>query len=375
MKILQIKTSADRGGAETVVLQLTAELQKQGHDFLTLVGEVGWLIDRMRDSGLRAEAMPRGIFRQVASVSRHIYRFGPDALLVHGAQVAVPASLASLITGVPMITVEHCADNWRDTSWLRNTVDRQLIARISAGRIAVSRAVREVLIEKRIIDDRKVCVIPNGLELPSFVNASGHRREIRERFGMKMDDFIIVTVARMTEQKGHRYLLEAVPKIREVLPNCRFLWLGEGELLESIRADVRSRNLGSVICLPGAIDGVTDVLTAMDLFVLPSLWEGLPIGILEAMAVGLPVIATAVAGTPEVVKDGETGILVRARDPDAVAVSILKLAADSEMRNRIAQAGRKYVHEEHAIASVAERYVRILGHAIKRESLPELCGQ
>ena len=148
-------------------------------------------------------------------------------------------------------------------------------------------------------------------------------------------------IARLTEQKGHRYLFQALTT--PALTGVHLIVVGDGELREALTAEVQDLGIASRVHFLGARRDLGDLLAAMDVFVMPSLWEGLPLSMILAMGAGMPVVATEVAGIPEIVVDGETGWLVPAGNSLALATALVDVFADRSRATKIGSAAREYV--------------------------------
>ena len=357
MRILQLKTSATRGGAETMLLQLTRGLVRRDYEIMTILGEEGWLFDRMNEEGLSCRVMPltsqMGLI-SVRGLSHIIREYRPDVILSHGSRVNFFGALAALGSGVPTISVEHNMDSWRKSSRIFRAIDRWT-ARRNVGRIAVSKAVGSMLVEMGLFDGDEIEVIPNGVEFP-MMSTCIDESYIRRQHGVDVDDIVIVTVARLTQQKGHRYLIESLPEITQAFPRVKCLFLGDGDMAAELKAQVDNMGLGRFVVFAGSVDGVWVILQACDLFVLPSLWEGLPVSVIEAMGVGVPVIATDVAGTPEVVHHEKTGMLVPPQDSSALAMTVIDLLGDEDKCSKLAGAGIEFARESFSLDAVLDRY-------------------
>jgi glycosyltransferase involved in cell wall biosynthesis len=219
--------------------------------------------------------------------------------------------------------------------------------------IAVSNEVRERYRVTLGVPAAKLAVVRNGILIPQAIEPrdSGLRAQlIRGR-----PDFVVLTPARFHEQKGHVYLLEAAARV----PDTTFVLAGDGELRPAM--EQRARDLGVMdrCVFLGHRSDVPALLAAADVFVLPSLFEGLPISILEAMAAERPVIATAVGGTDEAVVNGATGLLVPPRDPAALAAAISRLRAEPALARRLAQAGRARVEADFSSEATARGVMQI----------------
>jgi glycosyltransferase involved in cell wall biosynthesis len=162
-------------------------------------------------------------------------------------------------------------------------------------------------------------------------------------------------VARLDEQKGHRYLLEAAVEI----PEAVFVLVGDGPERAALEKQVHQLKLEDRVLFFGFRNDIQNWLSACDLFVLPSLYEGLPIAVLEAMAAGKPVIATDIPGNREAVVDGLTGCLVAPQDPRSLAVAIRSLLADSALRKRMGQAGREIVSQKFSMKEMVRQVTEV----------------
>ncbi|MDO9694265.1 MAG: glycosyltransferase family 4 protein [Candidatus Latescibacteria bacterium] len=357
LRILQFKTSASRGGAETMLLGLTSGLVDRGHEVMTVLGEKGWLEGQLAARGLPYSQLPLATWRGLVALPRMIgliRTWRPDVVLSHGARVNAFATIAAGIAGVPSAGVEHSIDAWRTTSSFYNLIDKA-VARRNAGRIAVSVAVRSMLIEKGILDGERVIVVHNGVEFPDGATALS-RSDLRKQFSFPEDSLVVVTAARLAPPKGLSVLLESLATLSCRHPALRCLILGDGELRSQLEATAHDLGIEKTIVFAGAVDDVMAMLPACDLFVLPSLWEGLPVALVEAMGMGLPVVATEVGGTPELVNDGTTGLLVRPGDTAMLAAAIDRLIIDEPLRRSLAKAGRRHVRNNFGMAQVLDGY-------------------
>jgi glycosyltransferase involved in cell wall biosynthesis len=192
---------------------------------------------------------------------------------------------------------------------------------------------------------RKIRVIHNGCDLERFQPGKVSPHRLRARLGFHDTDLIMVVVGRLEPQKGHRVLLEALPTVVQQHPRARLVCVGEGALRDELEAEAERRGLSSVVRFVGYQDNVPEWMALADVFVLPSLFEGLPLVVIEALAAERAVVATAVDGTPEIIVDGRTGLTVPPGDARALAVALDRVLRDPELRGRLAQAGRQWVLE------------------------------
>lgn len=231
--------------------------------------------------------------------------------------------------------------------------------------IAVCEIVRQVEIERARVPSEKVVTIYNGVDAKSFGAPDAEGRGVGRRVpGIPVGLPLVGTVGRLHRQKGFADLITAWALVRNRFPAARLLLVGDGEQRGDLEAQVRSLGLSEMVTFAGLRADISDILTELDLFVLPSLWEGMPNAVLEAMVTGLPVVATAVGGTPEVVSDGVTGLLVPPHDPTVLAQALTTLLQDPDLRRKMGQAGRKRVMQcftaERMVERTEQLYMQLL---------------
>jgi glycosyltransferase involved in cell wall biosynthesis len=228
--------------------------------------------------------------------------------------------------------------------------------------IGISRQVADNLNRRPVAHllGRKSLYIPNALDLQRFGKPRGPeiRESKRRELGLPLGAFLAITVGRLAPQKGYPVLLEAVTPVLAEMPAAHFLIVGSGEQETALQERARDRGLGQAVRFLGLRPDVEDLLAAADLFVSSSLWEGLPTVILESMAARLPVVATDVSGTRDIVEDGVTGLLVPPRDPGALAEAILDMSRDRARAERMAERARQRV-SAFSIANVAQQHMKV----------------
>src|SRR5918992_1346531 len=238
-------------------------------------------------------------------------------------------------------------------------------ARIVDGIIAVSDDTARSFCETVGDVEDKISVVLNAVDLELYP-AAIDRAVVRARLGFAPGNHLMTMVGTFKRQKGHRYLVESVASVIPRFPDLRIVLVGDGELAGEIKAQARGAGLGDTVYFLGTRRDVPELLAASDSFVLPSLWEGMSVALVEAMATGLPVIATAVSGTNQVMVDGVTGWLVPPGDPDALAEAITQLLSDPARAASMAAAGRKRVATSFNARSQAEQLASLFGRRAPR---------
>ncbi len=229
---------------------------------------------------------------------------------------------------------------------------------IATDFVAVSKGVYQEAIDVEGINPGKASLIQNGVDLSAarvdLTNLT--RASLAKEIGGAPEACILLTVGRLEEQKGHTYLLDAIPAILERFPQTVFIFAGEGNLRMELEKKTRTLGIEHAVRFLGNRADVFNLLRLSDVFVLPSLWEGLSNALLEAMAAGLPVVATRVEGTEEVITDGQNGLLVPPADPQALSRAILRLLSDDHLRIQIGQAGESHVKDNYTLEKMCVRY-------------------
>jgi O-antigen biosynthesis protein len=239
--------------------------------------------------------------------------------------------------------------------------------------IAVSQANKRLLMRDYKIPSIHIKLIRNCIDASRYRFSAEGRERVRREFGVSAEQVLVGTVARFSFQKGHEYTVEAIPAILKAFPQTRFLFVGEGPEREKILQKSHDLGLQDVVFFSGARQDVAEALSAMDIFLLTSIFEGLPLSVLEAMAVGLPVIATRVSGTPEAVLHELTGLLIPPADAVAVSQAVKDLLADPELRRRMGRQGRLLVlhhfHKKHLVKQITDFYDQLIDASRKQATI------
>jgi len=240
----------------------------------------------------------------------------------------------------------------------------RIAARFTDVIIAVSEGERQAGLKVRICPPEKIITIENGLDLAQIPSDLDHKSALKE-LGVGEHDLVVGTVGRASRQKGWQDLVLAAGELVKEFPWVKFLLVGGGELSDQIAGLIEKLGLGRWVLLVGHREQVYPLYAGFDIFVLPSLWEGGPYALLEAMAMGKPVVATKVAGNADIVVEGETGYLVPPHQPKALAQALLKLLRDPELRQQMGTRGRARVEQQfqlqNQIRLIQETYRRIWG--------------
>ena len=356
-KVLQLVEGFNFGGAETKLLELVKHIDKDRFETtvisLGLGNEIEELFQQLDCRVMTFQRQKQVEFKLLRRLTKFIRDEKIDIVMTTLFYADVIGAMAGHKGGAKGVF------SWETISspkWLvphRFWSYRYAIRRADKV-ISVSKATAEWLVEKRKVSPDKVMIIPYGVNLEKFnsIVKSIHRRDI----GVNEEDVVIGQVSRLNEQKGHTYLIDAAPALIAAVPNAKFVLVGDGPLRYEIEQKSAASGLQEHFVLLGFRQDVPELLPLFDVFALPSLYEGLPNVVLEAMACSLPVVATPVDGTKEAVVDDETGFLVPVGDTAALAQKLLEVVSNQELKLKLGNAGRKRVEAEFSLEGQVNKF-------------------
>ncbi len=291
-----------------------------------------------------------------------------DVLHLHGYGATTFGRIAGAMRRLPTILHEHA--NLTDTPWFQKLADRALAPHTDIA-LAVSESTAEFVRRARLVPPERVKVVYLGAPLEEFgrVRGADEIAAARVELGIGADEFAIGTITRLHESKGNAYLVEAAATVLRERRSARFLLVGEGPLLADLQAQAAALGLGDRFLFPGFAKDVARVLSAFDLSVFPSLWEGTPLTVFEALAMGKPIVATDADGLRDVLEAGRTARIVPARDAGALARDIVWMMDHPGERTRFAAAARE-AGLQYGIEAFVRRMERlyVLLHDVSRRT-------
>jgi len=355
INVLHLITELSTGGAQMALLKLLRHMNRERFSpsvacFFNGNGRIGSAIAELGISVTDLGMSNKARFDALARLQNLIRSQQPTILHTWMFHANVPGRIIGRMCGVPIIIgserlgMEGSIRRWAD----------RLTAPMSDRITAVSRHSARFLIDEVGISSTRIVVIPNGIDLTDFDNLPDGAG-VRDSMGLTDDESVVLSICRLdNRQKGLNFLLDAWKTVVQRNPDSRLLIAGDGPDRSVLERQSSGCGIAdSVVFLGEKV--ASELFPAADLFVLPSLHEGMPNVVLEAMAAAVPVVATAVGGTPEVVDDGETGILVPPGDPDALARAILRLLNDPEMTMRFRNASRNRIESNFQLSETVRR--------------------
>jgi glycosyltransferase involved in cell wall biosynthesis len=368
VKILHTISSSGMYGAEAVILNLSHELNRAGHESIIGVfqhrGEtVHQLSDAAISEGIASYSIPcRGQIDLSAArrIRDLVQTLGVDVVHAHGYKADIYTWIAMRGLRVPLVSTCH---NWLDTNISTSVygwIDRRVLRNFS-DIVAVSENVRKKLLDSGV-SARKVRIIRNGIDVGKFRTNRAWTEDAHA-------PLIVGLAGRLSVEKGVDIFLRVAAGVRHTFPEVRFVIVGEGPERATLEQIIKGLDLEELVSMPGRCNDMRSFYHSLDVLVSSSRMEGLPMGLLEAMASGLPVIATDVGDVSKIVHDGETGILVPSEDEEALEEAIIGVLRNISLRQSLGKEAAAFIEKEFSAASMTAQYLKIYEAAIEQKNL------
>ena len=363
LHVAHVITSFAANGPGMVLAYLFPHLRKSGVKLTAIALDdlPGPSVDqRLREAGAETATLGMHGWLDVMITERLAETFKqhqPDLVHTHLLRADLFGRSVALQSGIPFVTTVHSTDPYRSKwyLWPLNRLERRTLKRCKRV-ICISKAVQEYTCRTTGLDPNLCKIIPSGIDPEENQNVSATQPEQKDR------PFTVGAIGDLTRQKGHRILVEAVRYLKD---DSRCLIAGQGPLRRKLGKLAGSLDIGNRVKFLGWVDDIKAFLAGLDVFVAPSLIEGQSLAVLEAMAAGLPVVASRVGGLPEVVQDGVTGLLAAPGNPLELQEAIKVLRDDPSRRRDMGQAGRERVQEHFTSARMAEGYLQVYEKVLK----------
>lgn len=307
---------------------------------------------------LRPGFDPMRLFRLTWSLFRILRQQQFDLLHAHGYLADICALPIARLLRIPTISTCH---GYIKIDWkvhIYNHMDWWVL-RFCSRVITVSDEIRKDLVHHGI-DDRKIRVVTNAVSVPPLTTQKSNDRDgFRSQYGISPEEFVYIFSGRLSEEKGLNYLIEAFAELIKSTTNARLVLIGEGPQRKSIEQQIVELGLEKRVILTGFQKQVLPWLFAGDCFVLPSLTEGTPMALLEAMAAGNPIVASSVGGVPGVITDGVNGLLVPSADKESLRNSLYRVYNDPELREQCGSEARKTIESRYSIQPWCQKILQI----------------
>ncbi len=362
--VCQVLFSLTMGGAEVLAARLARRLSGSHKTIFCCLDDIGPLGEELRDEGFSVYPLGRRSGLNLRSSNRLaslLRREKVDVIHAHQYGPFFYGATARLLAPRPGLVMTEHGRSFPDPPRRKHFLFNRAVLRRGDRIIAVGEDVRRALIDNEGFPAGRVEVVYNGTDTGSFAESARHRESVRREIGVGAGDLVLMQVARLDPIKDHATAVRAVGRVAERRGDVRLVIVGDGAEAGPIDELTRSLGLGAHVLRLGTRTDVSRLIGAADVVLLTSRSEGIPLTLLEGMAAGLPVVATRVGGIPEVVVEGETGLLAPVGDVDALAARILRLAEDRDLRGRLGRAGRERARASFDEGRMIAAYDRIYG--------------
>jgi glycosyltransferase involved in cell wall biosynthesis len=333
-------------------------------------------IELFRKRGIKVEIFPmkRAIapvsdLWSIFSMSKAIKRENPDIVHTHSSKSGIIGRLAAKLAGVRTILhTPHVFPFEMDVGPLKKKcylLLERMTAKWTTLLLAVSQAEKAVALKHGMFSDKNAIVNANGIDPDLWLKNPEMRKEMREQAGILADDFVVGMVGRFMPQKGHSILIDAAEILLQKQRKIKFIMVGDGTLKNKIRNLSFTNKINNSFHFFVQVDDIASYYSMFDCLVLPSLWEGCPYTIMEAMAMNIPVIASSVGGVTEIIEDGMSGLLVPAGKADKLAEAIEKLCENRKFCETLGQNGKKRVQDKFLLSDSIAKLEKIYFNLIK----------
>lgn len=373
IRVTMVVNNMDVGGLEKVVLNLLSSLPPERYELsLACLKGPGKLYDQVKlppdqrlvltSDRLTSVGFAKFDFRTLSGLRKFFRDKQIDVVHAHNFAPLIYAGLAahSLPNRPRVVYSEHNQVNSASPADLKKFA---YYIRLADEAVAVSKNLEDILVHKLRVKTR-VRTIKNGIDDRRFDGVTGDR--VRKELGVGPDDVLIGTAVVLSKQKGITFLMTAAAEVLKRCPNAKFVVAGDGPLRAELEAELATKNLGDKFRLLGYRSDIPELLSAYDVYVLPSLWEGLPLALLEALRLGKFIVCTTVGGNPEVVDDGVHGFLVPPGEPKPLADKLIRAIESPELRARAAEVSPKRFHAEFSLRAMTEGHERLFEELVAR---------
>jgi glycosyltransferase involved in cell wall biosynthesis len=355
------------GGQSNRILNVCRGLAERGHGVLIAAPGDSELVRRAATAGLPVEGSmqfrrgfrPRSVARDVAIMRRLLRRRQFDLIHTHGSQDSWITALANLPKRRPVVRTKHNVFPIRD-----HAANRWLYGRFFDRLICNSTAIVEQCAAKPYIERGKLARIYSAVDLGRFTRPDPEGvASLRSEWGNRRP--VLVLAARLRPEKGHQFLLEAVGRLRRNFPRILLVLAGDGSLRPGLEQQAASLGIADHVRFLGLRNDIPEILATADLFILPSLSEGIGTAAIEACAAGLPVVSSRVGGMPEVILDGVTGRLVEAGNVDELTEAVAGILSDPDRARTMGDAAHRHAAENFTIDALVAQTETVYSELLK----------
>ncbi len=369
--ILYLVETGEPGGAERVIANMISSINTEHYRvILGCSGDPSWLLSKVKECRVEVKHFKRNKvydLKFLFDIWKTIRRENIDIIHSHMFTMNFYGTVAGTMARRPVIVTIH--DRVYDLRTAKRVRAYRIIGCLASRTVAVSEEIKEVLINKVGLSSRKVTLVQNGVNLDHYSDPKSAFTEVKEVLGVPPTSPVVGIIGLFHPVKGHSFFLKAAFQIIREVPTTYFVMVGDGPLRQNLEALAQSLGIRGKVIFTGFRDEIPEILTAIDVCVVPSLSEGLSMALLESMAAGRPIVATRVGGNCEAIRDGKDGILIPPSDHIALAKSVVTLLRNKSLCNQLGQSARTTASERFSLKQMVESYETIYEEA--RDFLPK----
>ncbi|MBC8440655.1 MAG: glycosyltransferase family 4 protein [Deltaproteobacteria bacterium] len=338
-KLMQITHDLAIGGLQQVVVNLCRSIDRDKFDVSVLcLRSLGEFVPEVEKLGIKVHYLPQKkngtdycSFLKVAKILR---QEKIEVIHTHNTQPFIDGTIGALLSCVKKIVHTDHARDFPDK--FRYMLAEHVMSYFAYRVVGVSEHTSENLINYEKISSKKIMTIENGIDGSRF-EVDIDQQKKRKELGIRSKGPVIGLGVRLAKQKGITYLLQAMPQVVNAYPDITLIIVGDGELKTELQAEAKQLGINNNVLFLGARLDIPELLKLFDVYVLPSLWEGMPMVLLEAMAAGCPVVATDVGGVSKVIDSKQNGLLVAPQEPEQLAGAVIQLLTDEQLQKKYAE--------------------------------------
>lgn len=366
ISVLHVIDTGGPGGAETVFLQTATRLDRARFQPTAVIGGTGWLAKQLQESGLPPRIVPaKGSFNvcYLSMLLRLARQHKSDVIVAHLYGSSIYASLAGTLLSIPVVSVLHGQSDVPDAERF-SSLKATIVRRGSRKVVFVSERLEEHLRPRFGLTPAQCAVIPNGVDTEAF--RPGRDRSLRAELGLSDDTALVGAIGNIRKPKAYDVLLRATRTLIDQSQRFHLVIAGDcaNALGRQLKQLSRELDMERHVTFLGLRPDVPRLLNNLDVFVLSSHTEGFSIACIEAMACGVPVVATR-SGGPEQILEGDAGLLVPTRDPKSLALAIERIISSKELAATLTARATERVHEQYSLATMLSRYEALLERVVR----------
>ncbi len=367
-RVMHIIETTGPGGAESIFLAIVKGMVKKGYQSFPCIAGPGWVYNNLTELGMSPEIVRSDKKFDIAYLMRLISFARMNNIdLIHSHLLGSNfyASLAGKILGIPVLATFHGAVDKGAHQGRFIALKMFLIALCSARVITVSHILKKELCRNKLLFAKKWVVVHNGIDLAKFKGNYTSIRKKKKALGFREDHVVIGTIGNIRPAKGYKYLMESASLVRKDFANVKYLIVGEGkqEDMKGLVSLVQRLGLKDIVTFLGFRTDIAEILGSFDLFIIPSISEGFSMATVEALAAGVPVVATRSGGPEEIITHEKDGLLVPHRDPQALYNATVRLLKDKDLAASLSSNGKETANKfslSHMLDNYENIYLEVM---------------